>query len=658
MFAPTLRQTCPSTLSIHSQRTSIERSLTFLNDTSGPFKQLLATEETAQTVQAWIQGRRDEIRAIKQRAIDEDIFQSSIHASLKLLEWEIAGFKQLLESNESMRRNWRVSHMVAWRATVRPLKVVDLPNEILAMIFANFEDVPVPKIQVDNAPSDDVPLPSPDVATIKNIRLTCRAFCDVGSRFLLPLVDISFTPSSIHRLEEISNHPTISKGVRIIRIYAGTYGPALDNLDQFCSRTLFRLRTLRLEFQYEASRVEREVEEAFRMIGVPPNPKDLKINGLQVALAEAQDVMQTLRLQRCQHASSVILHNRFETKISKAIAQAHEEYQRKCLEQKSLIEDCHVHSNIQAAIRKMLSVQRLCITNSSVRRWDDSIRSGWGHRLDAQKFKAILRSPNPFRKLMVDDGDGQIPIMSRVRDSDIALWYNLPLMFDLGDGNLTHLDITIITLDEIHIESLTRHLQSVRRACQQLRRVRIEVNQRYRLVQTERINPTSVANTWDLLDAMLSSPRLEAVSLDLILGNEFQDVLSTSGFGVVLEKLPWQNLRRVCLLNWPIKIGELRHALEKVREKVHLELTGINLLEGTWAEALEILRGRADSSSLVRKPQGVEFSNLPLREALYLLHEFDSERRDGWYSAQRCPGPASFYIRGGNIPNPLIWARD
>ncbi|KAG6355339.1 hypothetical protein INS49_003300 [Diaporthe citri] len=658
MFRPTLRQSCRSTLSIDSQPTATERSLAFLADTRGPFKQLLATEQTAQTLQARIQERRHEIRAIKQQAIDEDIFHCVIYGNLKLLEMEIAGFKQLLESNESLRRHWRDFHMAAWRATIRPLKVVDLPNEIISMIFSHFEDVPVPKVQVDHDASDDVTLPSPDVASIKNIRLTCRTFCDVGSRLLLPLVDISFTPSSIHRLEKISNHPTISKGVRIIRIYTGTCNSVLDDRDRFCSRTMFKLRLLRLKFQREASRVEKEVEEAFRMIGIPPKPKYLKINGLEMALAEAQDVTQTLRLQRRQHDSSVVPHNRFETKISKAITQAHEEYQRKYFEQKSLIEDCHVHSNIHAAICKMPSVQRLCLTNSSVRRSDDIIRSGWGQRLDIQKFKAILRSPNPFRKLMVDAGDDRFPKASEARDLDLALWSKLPLIFDIGDGNLTHLDITIIAFDESHIEALSGYLQNVRRSCRQLRRVRIEINQRHRPVQTEGFKPAFVTKTWDLLDAMLSSPRLDTVTLDSNFGVEYQDLHSTSSFGAVLGNLPWHNLQRVCLLHLSIKLGELRHALDKVPGKVHLELSGVNLLEGTWAEALEILRGRADSSSLVCQPQGVEFTNMSEQEEKYLRYEFDSEHRDGWYSAQRCPGPASFYIRGGNIPNPLIWSSD
>ncbi|KUI69665.1 hypothetical protein VM1G_11594 [Cytospora mali] len=34
--------------------------------------------------------------------------------------------------------------------------------------------------------------------------------------------------------------------------------------------------------------------------------------------------------------------------------------------------------------------------------------------------------------------------------------------------------------------------------------------------------------------------------------------------------------------------------------------------------------------------------------------EFGREHQDGFYSEQRCPGPATRYIRGAGIPNPLM----
>lgn len=633
----------------------MEHAVPFPADTSLPFKQLLAAEQTAQSIQAWIQEKKDAMRTIKQQALDQERPGDDYYNTIMSLAEMIRRFKKLLKSNEAHRNRWRRLHTAAWRATVRPLKVVDLPNETLATIIANFEDVPVPEIQVDGAPPDDTSLPSPDVASIKNIRLTCRSFCDVGSSFLLPIVDISFTTSSIHRLEEISNHPTIPKGVRIIRIYTGTYRSVLANdLERFRAEAFSRLEISKMCFGFEQTRVAGEVREACRMAGIPLKPKFLKISGLQTALEESQDIRNALTQHQSQTGHPVVTRDRFQVKINRAIAQAHEEYRRKYVEQQKLIEDCHVHANILAAFSRMSSIQRVCLTDSPVRLWNDDFRSGWDQRLDAQKYKDIMRSPNPFRKVLVDVADRTILPQARDGDPDLILVYKLPLIFKVGDGNLTSLDISITSFDECHAEALERHLQSIQRACQQLRYVEIVIIQCRRLFRGEDIKPAFVAKTGQLLNAMLVSPRLESIKLKLTLGSDYHAVHSAAGLGAALANLPWPTLRRVRLYQWPVKIGELRQALEKVPGKLHLELSGMYLLEGTWAEALDIMRGKVDSSSFVRNPRGDEFTNMSRKEGKYLRHEFSSEHRDGWYSAQRCPGPASFYIRGGNIPNPLM----
>lgn len=224
-----------------------------LSDTSGPYKQLLAAEQTAQSIQAWIHEKKDAIHGIKQQAVDQDIPYKAIYEHIKQLEQDIGGFKRLLKSNEASRDHWRGLHMAAWRATVRPLKVVEMPNEILTQVFSNFEDDPVPQIQVDHSSFDDL-LPSPDIRSIKSIRLTCAVFCDVGSRFLLPVVNISFTRSSLQRLREISNHANISKGVLYIRFDISPYSSWLTGLEHFCISASNRLATLRMLYTTHLSR--------------------------------------------------------------------------------------------------------------------------------------------------------------------------------------------------------------------------------------------------------------------------------------------------------------------------------------------------------------------------------------------------------------------
>ncbi|TGO24847.1 hypothetical protein BPAE_0093g00080 [Botrytis paeoniae] len=56
------------------------------------------------------------------------------------------------------------------------------------------------------------------VKTIQRLRLVCQRICNVSSPFLLPTVRVELSAQSLARLDMISRHPTIGKGVRTVRI--------------------------------------------------------------------------------------------------------------------------------------------------------------------------------------------------------------------------------------------------------------------------------------------------------------------------------------------------------------------------------------------------------------------------------------------------------
>lgn len=627
----------------------------FLDDTEHPFKQVLATEQTSQSIQARIHEKRDAIQAVKKRAVDQGIPRKLVYVDIKRLEKEISEYKRRLDSNERSRRFWRALHLAHWRLTVRPLKVVHLPHEILTMIFAHFEDDPTPPIQVESNSSDDC-LPKPDVANIRNIRLTCRSFCEAGSRFLLPVIEISFTRSSVQRLEEISNHPTISRGVRIIRIHADAYSSWLaNNWGNFCNQIIIRLETLSSRFELEAERVWRRVTEDCRLVGLIPEPRFLKIRGQEMVLQDAEDLAAIVKKFEDRDSSVELALDPFETKISEALVQTHQEYKGRYREQQSLAEDAQICTNISTAISLMPFVQRLCIVGSCGPLMDEILGGRFDEPLDTHKWRAAFRSPNPFQNMMLHQFTG-------VRTRTLLEWngipafslvLRLPLVLQAGSRNLTHLDIDFPAVSGSSQEIAAEHLQDLRLACQQLKVVQIRVTQGAldRLFSPE----WGLAATYSVIEAMLVSPDLEAFKLDLQTEDFPEDLVeSDESVASLLAGISWDKLRTLHLANVSIEVDELRELLARAPGKIHLNLTGVLLLEGTWAEALEILRGRADSSSRVVNPRGKEIAALSRREADYFRHEFDSEHRNGWYSAQRCPGPASHYIRGGDISNPLI----
>lgn len=69
---------------------------------------------------------------------------------------------------------------------------------------------------------------------IKSILLTCRRFCSAGPHLFPRSVYVDHGLSSISRLEKISSHPDISRGVRVIRAVLHFYDSTLsDNITDF-----------------------------------------------------------------------------------------------------------------------------------------------------------------------------------------------------------------------------------------------------------------------------------------------------------------------------------------------------------------------------------------------------------------------------------------
>lgn len=397
--------------------------------------------------------------------------------------------------------------------------------------------------------------------------------------------------------------------------------------------------------------------ETLRMSGYRAEPRASTIGGLGVSQSEQvlaiEDAFRTNPL--FWGSPGVIPSGPFEARVRNAVLRAHGEYQRRYSEQQSLIKDHQVHADILSSLRRMPSAQRICITDWDGRHWHRAFKTGWGNRLDAQKFNTVMLGLDPFHELMVRPGTCEDAIRASDGEPPLSLLHHLPSMFQAVSQNLTHLDIDIKPHPEVHVEISEAELENLRHACQQLKAIKLRIVKPYPILESLGATPKFFKMINSLLGAMLGSPQLEELRLSLVLRHAAQQFDSGTILGSVLEKLSGRALRRVWLSHIPTRIDELRQLLEKASGQLHLEMSHICLLEGTWTQTLDILRGRADSTSRIVYPRGGEITNMSRREARYFRNEFRSECRDGWYSDRRCPGPASFYIRGGNIPNPLIW---
>lgn len=90
--------------------------------------------------------------------------------------------------------------------------ILGLPTELLPTIFSYFCDHGVPDPERDDTLVSQ--LHRDLIPNIFNLRLTCRLFADAAAEFLLPQVYVTLDQASLDRIDDISRHPTIFRGVR------------------------------------------------------------------------------------------------------------------------------------------------------------------------------------------------------------------------------------------------------------------------------------------------------------------------------------------------------------------------------------------------------------------------------------------------------------
>ncbi|KAK4445130.1 hypothetical protein QBC34DRAFT_473014 [Podospora aff. communis PSN243] len=105
----------------------------------------------------------------------------------------------------------------------KSISLMSLPNEILLDVFG-FTYLG----KGDYRRHCDHPdYPDQKGSDVKNCRLVCRRFHDISSRLLISSVAIDCRISSLARLDAISRHPIIAKGVESIQVSLAVFTPSV-----------------------------------------------------------------------------------------------------------------------------------------------------------------------------------------------------------------------------------------------------------------------------------------------------------------------------------------------------------------------------------------------------------------------------------------------
>ncbi|KUI54520.1 hypothetical protein VP1G_01961 [Cytospora mali] len=139
--------------------------------------------------------------------------------------------------------------------TRSPLNILSLPDELLVEIFDAVKTCkPVYSVQHGSFAST-----AQDIA---NIRLVCRRFTECSSHLLVHHVHLDgINPESLEKLEEISHHPVIGKGVQSVRLVTRFYTPIFANdLRRFAWFALNKVFGQALQYKEAFEEEESEVD--------------------------------------------------------------------------------------------------------------------------------------------------------------------------------------------------------------------------------------------------------------------------------------------------------------------------------------------------------------------------------------------------------------
>lgn len=520
---------------------------------------------------------------------------------ISAMEEELAGIKQSLKKIQKIHAEARAAHNAFARARSRPIHVLDLPDEILIGIFDFAKGRNESRLHFF---FDDM---YTDVATIKNIRLTCRRFSRTASHLLLAYVDVCLSPSSLAHLKEVSLHPVISRGISALRIHASIYSSQLAHvLGHFAQLATEKLADFADYHERLLLRMRSGEEE--RMAGYC-TPVEVK-----KAAQQARRIISSW--EQHWHADSQEIADAAEgeqwpSDVS-ALQRIHKAYAQRYEEQQSVMKDGLFIREVAAAMARMPKALRLCITDSRIQTYPD-----------LGEFKTnfeLADNPELFlRERMLDSIAWFTAMEDFTEDPPTDLLFRLPLAIFAEGVSLFHLDIGVEPPRDLSIKFNQELHRDLRTACKNLRVFEFRGRgnpDEYWMAEANSEDSGEVQNLFSFLRAFLSSESIERLDLNLGFLDEADEVPNVSA-GSLLTFRTWPALKWVSLDSYPMHLDELQHFFRNIplATRPFLYFKGLHLINGTWEKALDVIRERPkDWDSLINDPRGGEIYDMPDEE--------------------------------------------
>lgn len=486
-------------------------------------------------------------------------------------------------------------------SATRRLGVLDLPNELLVMIFK--------ELKYSCWDPDETKTRSYTGRAIGNARLTCQRFCSTSSHLLLDSVSVEMNFRSLKRFFDISQHPLIAIGVRVVRVLLHYYSHSIAE-------------DLAAYGRYNAAKIGRPINYLeYMMTGE---------NGRRIRITERmhEEYRQGKKMMESWRRLG---QDEEEGPFRRMGLSGYDTYCSRYQEQESLRENQIFSQCVAAVMARMPAVRELDFYDSPGYHSNPRTRDVLNH----DQMMEMLISPSSWADA---DEDGLAAPFCEIV-------FDLPLALRNVGVQLTSLRIGVSLLRAWMHGPSTEEATGLTAAMQNLKKFEyVSENGRTRHGEGSwerrhlKYLPISRYTRAILDTSSIEEIHLNYVPKPLVCLLEF-----------MIPHRDRSNLKKVHLAGGYIHPGCLQRFLNSCDRAVlkHLDLWYMKLLSGTWAETLAILRGSCSGHVSIHWPMGAECDEL----------ESDGDRFDWIFKVDEDSdnlSRAARYVLGLIASNPIL----
>lgn len=523
--------------------------------------------------------------------------------------------------------------------------IQSLPDELLLEIFSAVKTWR----PSNNAKHIDFASSSQDIGSV---RLVCRRFAAASSHLLVHYVRLNgINPQSVAKLESISRHPLLSKGVRIVRLESLYYTSNLAlHFEEFArhaiNQALSRVRHYKQNFDSEIEQAEaakglagsaglweREIEVTRILDKVKAVLKTWARTGLQRSSPSSWRKDMNCGVDDDKPLSNLLnLVGEDEKQVegyAHLLRLAHRMYQLRYDEQENLSKENVFVERVGAAMARMpkarsLEVHDFCHGSTSYSSCQDMKEQfATLGAPDGDVLASLLEIESLIKPMSWSDGLDQ-----QLGDPPAEVLFTLPVAIQKAGGKLDRISVhtTVCAenfypllrktmMDEYHQLGSAIHAMGVKSF------TFMHGNEgKARARKTPGVKDVDAFLNY--VDAMSSSECLERLrvvvdsgwsdgSLDPDHDFNFRRLVAPGADSIsILGSCSRQKLTDIHLSNVPVYLSDLEGLAIYLRDSKlslrFLTLSRINLLTGTWSQALELLRELDVADTEVIEPFGAE----------------------------------------------------